>query len=61
MCTHNARGDGIGCQAVHTPYIYIIYFGDKHKSVHEEIEMSPPNFIRRRLASLANYIQQRVK
>ena len=42
MCTHNAREHGIGCQAVHTPYIYNIY-GDKHTSVHDEIEISPPN------------------
>ena len=24
MCAHNASGHGIGCQAVRTPYIYIV-------------------------------------
>ena len=40
MCTHNASGHGIGCQAVHT-HIYI--YGDKHTSVYERIEISLPN------------------
>ena len=39
VCTNNAGGHGIGCQAVRTPYIY----SDKHTSMHEEIEISQPN------------------
>ena len=40
VCTHNASGHGIGCQAVrHNIYIY----SDKHTSAHEEIKISPPN------------------
>ena len=37
MCAHNARGHGIGCHAVRTPYI------DKHAGARKEIEISPPN------------------
>ena len=39
MCTHNVSRHGIGCQAVHTPYIY----GDTHTSMCEAITISPPN------------------
>ena len=35
----NENGDGIGCLAVRTPYIY----SDKHTSVHEAIQISPHN------------------
>ena len=39
-CAHtNASGHGIGCQDC----TYIILYSDKHTSVHEEIEISPPN------------------
>ena len=41
MCAHNAHGHCIGCQAIRTPYIYI--FGDKHTSMGEGIQISPPN------------------
>ena len=34
-CVHTARGHGIGCQVVCTPYIY----GDKHTSVRDAIQM----------------------
>ena len=40
MCTHNASGHGIGCQAVR---IYIYIYSDKHTSTREEIKISPPN------------------
>ena len=38
MCTHNASGHSIGCQAVCT-HIY----SDKHTNAREEIKISPPN------------------
>ena len=41
MCIYNARGHGIGCQAVRTPYIYI--WRQTYTSACEEIEISPPN------------------
>ena len=43
MCTHNAHGHGIGCQAIHTPYIYIYIYG---ASTHEEIEISPLTYLK---------------
>ena len=38
MREYNSSGHGIGCQAVRTPYII-----DKHTSVCEAEQMSPPN------------------
>ena len=35
VCTHNASGHGIGCQAVR--------YSDKHTNAHDAIQISPPN------------------
>ena len=41
MCTHNASGHGIGCQAVCTPYIHTHIV--TNIQAREEIKISPPN------------------
>ena len=38
MCTHNASGHGIGCQAIHTPYILYIQVKKKALNINAKIE-----------------------